>query len=353
MKILTHRRRIPTVISMARRRMRATALIASSAAIAALGATTYFYRAEIQDAHNRVSLGSQMVQTSCGPIEYAIAGNGPPVLVVHGAGGGFDQGLEFSAPLAEQGFRIVALSRFGYLRTPLPQDASPSAQADAHACLLAALGIERVAVIGGSAGAPSSLQFALQHPEKITALVLLVPAVFVPRPDNAPAVHTPPGMQFIMETALRSDFVFWAMSKVARDTLIRILLATPPDLVRSASPDEQTRVHQVLDHVLPISQRHAGLLNEAKVIPSLPRYNLEQIRVPTLAISCEDDIFGTYDGARYTAHHIPGARFIGYPTGGHLWVGHQQEITREITRFLKEIPVMNHVAPPSGQASGQ
>lgn len=338
---------------MARRRMRTTALIASSAAIAALGTTTYFYRAEIQDAHDRVSLGSQMAQTSCGPIEYAIAGNGPPVLVVHGAGGGFDQGLELSAPLVEEGFRIVAMSRFGYLRTPLPQDASPAAQADAHACLLAALGIERVAVIGGSAGAPSSLQFALQHPEKITALVLLVPAVYVPRPDNAPAVHTPPGMQFMMETAMRSDFVFWAMSKMARNTVIRIILGTPPDLVMSASPDEQTRVHQVLDHVLPISRRRAGLLNEAKVIPSLPRYDLEQIRVPTLAISCEDDVFGTYDGARYTADHIPGARFVGYPTGGHLWVGHQHEVTHEITQFLKDIPVMNHVAAPSVQASGQ
>ena len=46
-------------------------------------------------------------------------------------------------------------------------------------------------------------------------------------------------------------------------------------------------------------------------------------------------IFGTYDAARYTANHIPGARFVGYPSGGHLWVGHQQEVTREITQFLK------------------
>ena len=34
-----------------------------------------------------------------------------------------------------------APSRFGYLRTPLPSDASPAAQADAHSCLLDALGL--------------------------------------------------------------------------------------------------------------------------------------------------------------------------------------------------------------------
>lgn len=320
---------------MARRPLRTAWLIALAAVIAALGTATHFYRIDLQHARDRVSGRSQTAQTACGPIEYAVAGSGPPVLVVHGAGGGFDQGLDFGAPLVEQGFRIIAVSRFGYLGTPMPEDASPAAQADAHACLLASLGIERVAVIGGSAGAPSSIQFALRHPNTVAALVLLVPAIYVPRPDNAPSVHTPPGMPLIVKTALQSDFLFWIMNKVARGPLIRIMLATPPSVVSNAPPDEQTRIHQVLDHVLPISARRDGLLNEANVIPSLPRYDLERINVPTLTLSCADDLFGTYDGARYTADHIPGARFVGYPIGGHLWVGHQQEVTREITQFLK------------------
>jgi len=91
---------------------------------------------------------------------------------------------------------------------------------------------------------------------------------------------------------------------------------------------------------LPISQRRNGLLNEAIVIPSLQRYELERINVPTLAISCADDLFGTYDAARYTADQIAGARFVGFPTGGHLWVGHQERVTDEIAAFLKpnEVP---------------
>ena len=321
---------------MMNRRVRTASLFVLAGIIAASGIAAYFYRADLKQAHARILGGSQIARTSCGPIEYAVAGDGPPVLVVHGAGGGFDQGLEFGTPLAEQGFRVIAMSRFGYLGTPLPEDASPTAQADAHACLLASLGLGRVAVIGGSAGAPSSVQFALRHPDKISALVLLVPALYVPRPDNRPAVHTPTGIRFIMNTAMQSDFLFWLTSKFARDALIRIILATPPSVVRNAPTGEQIRVQQVLDHILPISQRRNGLLNESKVIPSLPRYELERINVPTLAISCADDLFGTYDSARYTADHIRGARFVGYPSGGHLWVGHQREVAQEIVSFLRE-----------------
>ena len=133
---------------MGSRRRSTISLVAFCTIIAALGAATHSYRADIQEARHRVSHGSLIAQTTCGPLEYAVAGNGPPVLVVHGAGGGFDQGLEFGTPLIQKGFRIIAMSRFGYLRTPLPENASAEAQADAHACLLDALGIERVAVVG-------------------------------------------------------------------------------------------------------------------------------------------------------------------------------------------------------------
>jgi 2-hydroxy-6-oxonona-2,4-dienedioate hydrolase len=71
------------------------------------------------------------------------------------------------------------------------------------------------------------------------------------------------------------------------------------------------------------------------VMLSLERYALERISAPTLAISAQDDGYDTYENARYTAAQIPHARFIGYSTGGHLLVGHGQEVTAEITQFLK------------------
>jgi pimeloyl-ACP methyl ester carboxylesterase len=255
--------------------------------------------------------------------------------VVHGAGGGYDQGLDFARHLVDGGFRVIAMSRFGYLRTPLPSDPSAVAQADAHACLLDALGIRHAAVIGASAGAPSSMQFALRHPERCTALVLLVPAAYVPRPAGASPLQTPAGTAFLFDTALKSDFLFWAAIKLARQTVIRAILATPPAVLEMAPADEQARIAQVLDHILPISPRRHGLVNDAAVVASLPRYELERIAVPTLVMSTADDLFGTFDTAGYTVEHIPRARFVSYPSGGHLWVGHQKEISSEIIAFLK------------------
>jgi pimeloyl-ACP methyl ester carboxylesterase len=293
------------------------------------------YQRDISQARERISTRSQVAQTRCGPIEYGIIGDGPPLLAVHGAGGGFDQGLDFGAALASSGFRVIAMSRFGYLRTPLPADASAAAQADAHACLLDALNIPRAAILGASAGAPSSLQFALRHPDRCTALVLIVPAVFVPRASGAPSLQAPAAMEFLFNTALKSDFLFWAAIKFARPILIQAILATPPAVVENASADEKARVDETLRHILPVSPRRLGLLNDAAVTSSLERYELERIGVPTLVMSVADDLFGTYDGARYTAEHVPHTRFIGYPNGGHVWVGHQKEVISEIAAFLK------------------
>jgi pimeloyl-ACP methyl ester carboxylesterase len=314
---------------------RAAAILVSLLFVGLFGLTYTSYQRDITEERERVSTGSQIVQTPCGPIECAVAGDGPPVLVVHGAGGGYDQGLDFGEPLARSGFRIIAMSRFGYLRTPLPADASPAAQADAHACLLDALKIRRAAIIGASAGAPSSMQFALRHPNRCSALVLVVPAAYVPRTGGAPSMKTPAWTQFLFDTALRSDFLFWVAPRVSRPTVIRAILATPPDVVENASVAEQARVEEMLEHILPVTPRRLGLLNDGAVTSSLQRYELERIAAPTLVISSADDLFGTFDGARYTAERIPGARFVGYPSGGHLWVGHQEEVMVEIMSFLK------------------
>lgn len=312
------------------------ALLAAAAVIAASVIVVFVdYRRDISLARERVATGSLVTQTPCGPIEYATLGQGKPVLIVHGAGGGYDQALDFSALLAANGMRGITMSRFGYLRTPLPTDASAAAQSDAHACLLDALGIGKASIIGVSAGAPSSIQFALRHPQRCSALVLLVPAAYAPRPADAAPVATPRGTALLFDSALKSDFLFWLMTKAARRTLIRAILATPPALVDSASAGERSRVQKLLEHILPVSSRRTGLLNDAAVVNSIGRYPLERVSAPTLVMSTADDLFGTFDIARYTAAQIPGARLVTYPDGGHLWVGHQDEVSAEIISFLQ------------------
>jgi len=302
---------------------------------AALASVLYAYERDLRVARERIATGSVTAQTRCGPIEYASVGSGPTVLLVHGAGGGFDQGLGAAERLAKAGLRIVLMSRFGYLRTPLPADASAAAQADAHACLLDALAIERAALVGVSAGAPSAMQFALRHPGRCSALVLLVPAAYVARPGQDAPLKTPRGTQLLFDTALRSDFLSWAIIRLAPETVMRSILATPPEVVHEASAAEKARVAQMMENILPVSRRRLGLLNDAAVTSTLGRYELERISAPTLAISAADDLFGTYETARYSAEHIPGARFIGYPTGGHLWVGHHDEVLAGIAAFVR------------------
>ena len=317
-----------------RARWAGAALLVAAVTVAAV--TWAHYSRDIAAARARIASGGRIAQTACGPIEYAEAGSGAPLLVVHGAGGGYDQGLAFFGNLPQLGHRVIAVSRFGYLGTPMPADASAAAQARAHACLLDALGIRAAAIAGGSAGAPSATQFALLFPERTTHLVLLVPALHVPRPGNAPPVTTPPGTQFLFDTALRSDLLFWLAIKVAPGVVTRALLATPSQVVETAGPVEQARVRRVMEHILPVSPRRLGLLNDAAITSNLPRYELERIAAPTLLLSARDDLFGTWDSAEYTARHIPQARFVGHATGGHLLVGHDAEDTRVLDEFLRQ-----------------
>lgn len=304
----------------------------------ALAARVYWqYSRDIRAARARVSTGSQVINTRCGPIEFAVAGSGRPLFVIHGMGGGFDQGLEITQPLVARGFRIIAPSRFGYLRTPLPADASPLAQADAHACLLDALKLDRVAVLCFSAGAPSALQLCLRHPERCSALVLYVPALYAPRPPGAEPPR-PSALVRILRAVLSSDFGFWTATRFARGFMVEAILGTPLNDFRNGSPDEQARVLRFLPHVLPISKRGKGNLNDAITLRSLPRYDLEHIAAPTLVISAENDLLGWFAAGHYTAQHIPGARFVEYASGGHLLVGHSEEAAAAVADFLRPIP---------------
>ena len=317
----------------AKRKLSLALLAVVPASLAVAAALIYRrYRRDLGAARARISSGSKLVNTPSGQIEYADAGTGTPILVIHGAGGGFDQGLEFARPLVDAGFRVIAPSRFGYLRTPLPEDASPMAQADAHASLLDALQLEKVAVLGVSAGAPSAMQLCLRHPKRCTSLVLAVPLVY----SGAPAGAPPSALrEFLANMAVSSDFIFWAMSKLARNTMFKTVLGTPPEDVEHAGVEEQARITEVLNHIEPVSKRKEGLQNEAAVARSLPRYDLERLQLPTLVSSIEDCLYNTYPGARYTAENIPGARFLGYPTGGHLAVGHEAELWSEVRQFLQ------------------
>ena len=175
------------------------------------------FRRDIRAARERVqNLGSQVIETDCGPIEYATLGEGYPVLVVHGIFGGFDQGLVIARGNVGEEFHSIVPSRFGYLRTPLPDDASPAGQADAFACLLDALRVQKAAVLGTSAGGTSAIQFALRHPERCSALVLFSSAA----PGETEAALPPEPLAKVM---FKSDLIFWLLTTYFRSSLHSIM----------------------------------------------------------------------------------------------------------------------------------
>jgi 2-hydroxy-6-oxonona-2,4-dienedioate hydrolase len=304
-------------------------------AIAGATALTYAaYRKDIKAARQRIETGTQVSDSPYGPIEFAESGDGPAVLFIHGAGGGFDQGLDVGRAFLGNNYRIIAPSRFGYLGTPLPDDASAEAQADAHRWLLDALQLETVPVVGISAGAPSATQLVLRHPDRCSSLTLIVPLAF--SPDRITADGPSPLLQTVLNTIAASDPVFWTATKIARSMLLKTILGTPVEVYRNATTDDRHKVDQMLRSILPISRRFAGITNDGVVASSLKRYPLEDIGIPTLVVSAADDLYGTYESALYTAGQIPDGTFVGFASGGHLLVGHDAEVRSQIIGLLSE-----------------
>lgn len=273
------------------------------------------------------------IPTANGRMEYAVAGSGPPLLMIHGTGGGFDQGLLFSEKVAGLGVRVIAPSRFGYLRSSFPADHSSEAQADAFVALLDHQKLRKVVVAGGSAGALSAVQFALRHPDRTSALILIVPAANVEGQDPN---EMSPAQEWIVRRLITSDFFYWAARKVAPKQLIGFLLATDPALLDQVPPEERERAYRILDQMLPISARWRGMLNDANLAGHPARVDFRRISIPTLIISAEDDRFGTAGTSKAIARQIPSAQLLLFPDGGHVLLGHDAQSALAIARFVKQ-----------------
>jgi len=307
------------------------ALFIVGVAALAILASYAWYAHDLAAARARLTGRSVTLETSFGRLEYAVVGEGEPLLVVHGASGGFDQALDMTGAVVDGGYRIIAPSRFGYLRSSIPPDATAAQQADAYVQLLDHLGIDRVDVVGISAGAWSSLQFAVRHPERCRALVLLVPADALP-----PGTSNHGGA--LVRAIVGSDILAWMALKlmpILPDKVTQMMLGTDATVVRAAEPSERARVENILQHLLPVSPRLAGMQLDIKTAVAPAPIPLERITCPVLAISAEDDGFGTASRARSLAGAVRDGRAIVFPTGGHALVGHYGDALRETESFFR------------------
>ncbi|HEU5251112.1 MAG TPA: alpha/beta hydrolase [Thermoanaerobaculia bacterium] len=299
--------------------------------VAAGTALLYFrFRHDVRAARERIAAGGKIAETPCGRIEYAEQGEGRAVLVSHGAGGGYDQGLAVSERLGA-GLRIIAPSRFGYLGMPYPDDPSAAEQADAYACLLDALGVARVVVIAFSAGGPSALQFALRHPARTDALIMVSAisdgSLVDPRPVD-------PSKDPALSTMLH-DFPFWLAVTCFPDQVLRFFGMTR-EAQRRLTPEEHGRAVRVVRMILPMGMRATGNFNDPAHWFERGDFALESIRAPTLVIHARDDTFVAFAHGEYTARHIPNARLASFDYGGHFVIV-RDAVAAEISTFLRRV----------------
>jgi pimeloyl-ACP methyl ester carboxylesterase len=258
-------------------------------------------------AYQRISSGGKRIQTACGPIQFTEFGQGAPMLIVHGAGGGYDQGKYFAQVIGGN-YHWIAPSRFGFLGTPIPDGANSEKQADAYACLLDALGIDRVGVVGVSMGGPSSLLFALRYPERIKSLAMISAAshAIPPRPAGLAAIFN----------VFLNDFVFWSMVHLSPQGLL-VALGVPMEVQKQLSPQETAQLNAFLESILPMGARREGQ-NLEQHMSEYDALQIRNIQAPTLVLHARDDTLVSLEQGEFTAKNVPGAQLISVEKGGHL-----------------------------------
>jgi 2-hydroxymuconate-semialdehyde hydrolase len=105
------------------------------------------------------------------------AGSGPAVLLLHGSGPGVSAyaNWRLTIPALAAQFRVIAFDQpgFGYTERPAGAVYSAAGWTDHVLGVMDALEMERVALVGNSFGGAIALRFAVEHPERVSRLVLM------------------------------------------------------------------------------------------------------------------------------------------------------------------------------------
>jgi 2-hydroxy-6-oxonona-2,4-dienedioate hydrolase len=284
------------------------------------------YLWDMNRAYERIRGKSTVIPSPYGDVEYTEGGSGPPVLVIHGSGGGYDQGeLLVQAVLGEQ-FHWITPSRFGYLGSTFHEGATWDDQAHAYAYLLDQLGVKKVAVVALSQGGPSALLFAVLHPERVSSLTLISCGVASSATQDQAQANQKGGMWV---TIFKYDPLYWAITKLFKRQLMELMGANDA-VIAGLTPEQRKLVEQIIDSMNPVSPRYAGVTFDNRA--TMPNERIAAIRAPTLIFHATDDTLQLYHNAEFAAATIPGARLVSFERGGHLLMSVEQSTIRTIMR---------------------
>jgi 3-oxoadipate enol-lactonase len=227
---------------------------------------------------------------------YTVSGNGPAVLLLHGANLDARSWADLPAALARD-HRVIVTELRSHGRS---RDAGgPFSWVDDAREVLDAAGIERATVIGHSLGAQIAIDLALVHPERVDALVLIGPAI-----GGRPAARPPAGFEPLVDALRAGDLTAAGVALAAmpvmtlyRDTThradVRAIVAANVRLFR-ASPE----------WVTPTTP------------PAFAR--LPSLRTPTFVLTGGRDPTEANDAARQLLAEVPGASGETLSACGHL-----------------------------------
>jgi len=276
---------------------------------------------------------SRFVEINALNVHYKELGQGEPVFILlHGFGASLFSWREVMKPLAEFG-RVIAFDRpaFGLTERPLAGDlpgANPygvPAQVALLSGLMDTLGVEKAILIGNSMGGTIAMNFSLQHPERVQALVLV-----------DPAVYTSGGISDWVKPLLNTPQMNHLGPLIARS-----ILNSVPQLLEMAWHDPAKITPEVLAGYrkpLQINGWDRALWELTKAPGGIKLSSrLSDFTLPILVVTGDDErIVPTADSVRL-ADELPHARLAIIDQAGHVPQEEQPEkFLQAVVKFLKD-----------------
>ena len=207
-------------------------------------------------------------------LRYLVAGEGDPLVLVHGLGGAAANWLAL-APLLLPGRRLIVPELPGHGgSSPLPAAPSLSPYADRLGLLLDHEGAAPAAVVGHSLGGAVALRLALRRPEAVSALVLAAAAGISSATRSARYALTITG---ILKPGRK---IAPHRGRVARSALLKRVV-----FARWGASDPDALPPELVEALLAGPARHTDTLSAAKaLVRDDLRPELEHVRCPVLVL---------------------------------------------------------------------